>query len=80
MSVTTESISPMCYAISSSKTYLKNWKINVYNGQNRLMYSYQDGRFLKKIEDGLDKRIEDGQIQHDQDAADILEAALNAIN
>jgi len=44
------------------------------------MYSYQDGRFLKKIEDGLDKRIEDGQIQHDQDAADILEAALNAIN
>lgn len=83
MSVTNSTIQPMCYAISSSNSYVKHWKVNVYagkNGSDELMYSYQDGHFTRKIEDGLDKLVDQGQQEHDENASDILEAALNAMS
>lgn len=83
MSVTESTIEPMCYAISSSNTYLKDWKINVYgneDGSDVLLYSYQNSHFTSKIEDKLDKLVAQGQEVHDQNAADILKAALDASN
>lgn len=83
MSVTDSTIQPMCYAISSSDSFVKHWKVNVYagkGGSDELMYSYQDGHFTMKIEDGLDKLVDRGQEEHDENASEILKAAINAMN
>lgn len=83
MSVTDSTIQPMCYAISSSDSFVKHWKVNVYagkGGSDELIYSYQDGHFTRKIEDGLDELVDRGQEEHDENASEILKAAINAMN
>lgn len=79
MNVTHTKIAPMAYAISSSNTMVKHWKINFFvpsDGMDRLAYEYQDSRFLSKPEDGLDKKIEAQSQEHDENAIEITKAVI----
>ncbi|WP_251547683.1 hypothetical protein [Limosilactobacillus caecicola] len=76
MDITETSVEPMCYNVYKSKSYLKNWTVNVYQGDKKIIYSYKNGQFTKKPEDKLDNKIMEDQKTHDQNATNIVEDLL----
>lgn len=83
LSFTGSSVQPLCYAIASNKKFIKkygtDWTVNVYNAQGKLVYVYSDDKFLEKPELHLESVIAKGQEEHDENAAQITEAVINAV-
>lgn len=81
--ITGTQVQPLCYAIASNKTFVnkwgKDWTVKVYNAQGKLVYIYRDDKFLAKPEDQLDSVIAEGQKEHDDNAAEITKAVINAV-
>lgn len=83
LNITGTQVQPVCYAIASNKTFVKKygkgWTVGVYNAQGKLEYVYRDDKFIQKPELYLGPIIEKGAEEHDENAAEITEAVLNAV-
>lgn len=83
LAITGDSVQPLCYAIASNKTFVKKWGkgwiVNIYNAQGKLVYQYQDDKFLEKPEIEVEPAIEKAAQEHDENAARITASIFNAI-